>query len=187
MENPNKDEFKKYLPKKNTSQKDNGDAENEYVSPNLLYMKNLGITFLHFIILDMFLAMTFYVQLIGTKDSNKTYKSGSDTLEIFDVNMSFFALGIVLFIMIYFAAYAIFIRKDFIKLSDSPIIWKIFTGFIVFIAIVVLIYEHALIIVFTIGLDVTLNPSGCELIIFYMIFLMLITPFVDLLYSKVLK
>ena len=183
MKEQNKEEYQKYLPKgKKSEEKKN----TEYASPNMEFMKNLLLTFLHVIILDFFLSMTFYVQLLGIKDTKKTMKSGEYTLKIFDVNMSFFALGIVLFIIVYAVAYYFFIRRDFIKLSTAPLIWKIFTGFIILISFAMLIYEHALVIVFVLGIHVTLNPASCELIIFYMIFLMIITPLVDLLYNKIL-
>lgn len=152
--------------------------------------KTIGTTILHWLAADLWLSLSLFIQYLFIGNTGKSgYGGGIAPTQLYKINYPFFFIGVIMFIVGYYFAWKLFLKKDWLNLKDSHIGWKI--GFsIVFLFNVFLLFVISMIItLFKIGLFVDISPVWADLDVTYFVFTayMVILPIADLLVKKRLK
>ena len=152
--------------------------------------KTIGTTILHWLAADLWLSLSLFIQYLFIGNTGKSgYGGGIAPTQLYKINYPFFFIGVIMFIVGYYFAWKLFLKKDWLNLKDSHIGWKI--GFsIVFLFNVFLLFVISMIItLFKIGLFVDISPVWADLDVTYFDFTayMVILPIADLLVKKRLK
>ena len=146
------------------------------------------MTLLHWLAVDLWISLCLFIQYLFTGDTGKP-GGGIAPTNIYSINYPFFFLGTVMFIVGYYFAWRLFLKKDLLNLKDSNIGWKI-GYFMIFLLNLFLLFVISMIItLFEIGLFIDISPVWADLDVTYFVFTayMVILPIADLLLKKRFK
>lgn len=152
--------------------------------------KTIGITILHWLAADLWIALSLFIQYLFIVNTGKSgYGGGIAPTQLYRINYPFFFIGVIMFIVGYYFAWRLLLKKDWLKLKGSHIGWKI-VFFTVFLFNVFLLFVMCMLItLFETGLFIDISPVWADLDVTYFVFTayMVILPIADLLLKKRFK